>query len=60
MRWQDKVCCVCGLGSKVYIEILIALPDESEYPYTQTALCKECWDEYGIEVALEHNKTFQE
>jgi hypothetical protein len=56
--WRGMCCNFCGSGSegKVYISILIATDDpESEYPYSQIEMCRECWNENGIEAAMEHN-----
>jgi hypothetical protein len=55
--WNKKACCICGIGVGVYISILIATENTDEiYPYTQTDHCKKCWDEYGIESAMDHNR----
>ena len=51
--WRRKQCNLCK--NPVYISICIDTGDEeSGFPYSQTELCKECWDEYGINVAFEH------
>jgi len=56
--WRDKVCYFCGVHTKgeIYISICIATDDPSqEYPYTQTDMCRSCWDLYGIDAAIEHS-----
>lgn len=57
--WRRKTCCICGVSKPrdaVYISISIATNDPEElFPYTQTDYCKECWVEYGIVSAFEHN-----
>ena len=58
--WRRKSCCICGVGSEVYISISIATGEDEEFPYTQTDLCKKCWDEHGVRCAIEHNKECME
>jgi hypothetical protein len=58
--WNKKCCHICGAGSSVYISIAIATENKEElYPYSQTELCKDCWDKYGIDVAMDHNREFR-
>lgn len=59
--WRSKTCNFCGTGSKVFIEINVNIPDDkSEHPYTQTAMCWECWGELGINAAFIHNRMISE
>lgn len=53
--WTKKACNICGAGSACYISITISVPNGSDYPYSQTDLCRECWEKYGIAAALDHN-----
>ncbi len=55
--WKRKVCNICGTTREheVYISISIALENEDDYPYSQTDLCRDCYDKYGIESAMDHN-----
>jgi len=58
-EWRSMVCNFCGTTKphQVYISISIATDDpESKYPYSQTDMCKPCWNKYGINAAIEHNK----
>jgi hypothetical protein len=56
--WKRMVCNVCGISKEhtIFISILIALDNEDDFPYSQTTLCKECWEQYGVESAFEHNE----
>lgn len=57
----DRACCnICGAGSKVYASISISMPHGNAYPYTQTDLCRKCFDEHGIQAAIEHNNDIRE
>ena len=58
--WRDLTCAFCGLGSEVYISIAIATNDDSDFPYSSMELCKECFDEHGVEPAFEHNRAMRE
>lgn len=58
--WNSMTCNICGTGSTVYASISIAVPHGGPYPYSSTCLCKACFDEYGIECALEHNAQCRE
>ena len=53
--WKKKCCCICGVGVEAYISISIATGGDDLFPYTQTDLCKSCFDEVGIEAAINHN-----
>jgi len=56
--WKQAKCNFCGITKPhiLYISIAIYTGDtESQYPYSQTDMCEECWNEYGIEAAIEHN-----
>lgn len=54
--WDKKCCCICGSGTPAYISICIATENgDEQFPYTQTDLCKQCFDEYGMESAINHN-----
>lgn len=55
--WHRMTCSFCGIGSKVHISILIATDHKGNpYPYSQTEMCNKCWNEHGIEAAMEHNR----
>lgn len=55
--WRRTVCNFCGTTREHTLFISIATDDpKSEYPFSQTDMCKECWDEYGLLAALEHNR----
>lgn len=61
----DRKCCnYCGIhGDKVFISISIRLDIKKEgfeFPYTETDMCKKCWDEIGIEGAFQHNKNIMD
>jgi hypothetical protein len=60
--WNRLVCNYCGTTKphKLYISILIATDDGGPFPYSQTEMCKECWEEYGISAAMEHNAMCRE
>ena len=61
--WRGMTCSFCGTTRphEVYISILIATDDsESEYPYSQTDMCRQCWEEHGIDAAFEHNRNCRE
>ena len=60
--WTRKTCNFCGVDTQggVEIVILIATNDSNEFPYTETALCKKCWEKHGIEPAFEHNDSCRE
>ena len=59
--WDKKCCCICGSGSSAYISISIATGHaDNLYPYTQTDLCRNCWDKYGINPAIDHNSVCKE
>lgn len=59
--FNSKACNFCGIhGDKVYISICIRLNEVETYPYTETDMCRKCWDEIGIDGALQHNIGIQE
>ncbi len=61
--WNHEVCSFCGNSKPhtIFIKICISLPDEdSPFPFIETNLCKECWDEQGIQPTLEIVKELQE
>jgi hypothetical protein len=61
--WRSMTCCICGNTKphEVYININIATNDpDSQFPFSETNLCKECWNEHGIESAMEHNAQCRE
>ncbi len=56
--WKKKVCNFCGTTKPhtVYISIAIATDrDDEEFPYTQTDLCKPCFETIGIDSFIDHN-----
>ncbi len=55
--WKKMCCNICGAGSEgdVYISIMIATDSDDSYPYSQTDLCKKCFEKYGVESAINHN-----
>lgn len=63
MNWTEGCCGFCGEGSTVFISISIDFPDpegDERLNYTQTDLCKECWEKYGIQAAFDHNNQLRE
>ena len=58
--FNKMTCNFCGVNNPVFISIMIATDDGSEYPYTQTDMCKSCWQEFGINAAFEHNSEIKE
>ena len=59
--WMRMVCNYCGTKRPhmVYISIRIAVTEDrntdNPYPYSQTEMCRKCWDKYGIRGAMDHN-----
>ena len=53
--WKKKCCNFCGIGTPTFISISIAVPHGSDFPYSSTDLCDQCWLEYGMQAALDHN-----
>lgn len=49
--WQRQTCDWCGTGSEVEVIVAMALHDTSDYPYSVTTYCLECWGKHGIEAA---------
>ena len=59
--WKNRHCNICGFGHPAYVSISIATDaDDSDYPYTTTDLCRECWVALGIGAALAHNAALRE
>lgn len=59
IKWNEKVCSICGAGSKVFIVILLDLPDPQLPPadaYSEMALCVKHWRELGLQPAVEMNR----
>lgn len=62
-EWGRMICSFCGTTKPhtVFISIRIATDcKENPHPYSQTEMCKQCWDTYGIDAALEHNDQCRE
>lgn len=58
--WKRKCCNIHGAGTPAYISIAIATDNDDElYPYTMTDLCKKCFDDYGVESAINHNEAMR-
>lgn len=47
--WNKKNCHVCGIHAKTYISLSVGMEDGSDFPYVTVELCKECFDEHGIQ-----------
>lgn len=61
--WRNQYCSLCGDSKRAYIVIMISCPTpglDEQYQYSDHRLCKECWDEFGIDVAIEANKQIME
>ena len=61
--WKHLTCNFCGAGMRgqVFASICIHTgnKDNSEYPFTQTNLCRRCYKKHGIEAALDHNQSIR-
>ena len=58
--WNQKCCNMCGEGSTPYIDIRIATDADGEHPYSQTTMCRSCWDQFGISAAMIYNAECRE
>ncbi len=59
--WRSRCCAIHGQDSPVAAVIFLETCDpESPYPYSETALCRECLADYGIGPALAHNRECRE
>lgn len=57
--WHQIVCDLCGRGSQAVAVVCLGTDDGSEFPFTQTALCRDHWERLGIGAALEHNASIR-
>lgn len=61
IKWKDRTCDICGIGSKTYISVCIQTENEdNDYPYTETNLCRDCFNKLGVQPAFDHNREINE
>ena len=56
--FNEQYCSICGRDqvAPTHVTVLMATDDGSDYPYTQTVLCADCYGEHGFSPAIERNK----
>ena len=62
MCWQcepggfgRKTCDVCGVGSRAHVVVCMATGTSDDFPFTETALCKACFEKMRFAPAMQHN-----
>ena len=58
--FKRRACDICGIGSRAHVVVCMGTGATGDHPFTETALCKGCFDKLGFRPALEHNADIRE